>query len=229
MIKFERKNLLAGAELSTKQTILIVLVALFIIFNVAMLLIITLPQKRALAENQLLFTTNTEELNKLKETRTLETLSDLDIGKLQARVPFERKDSDILLDFFEIAEISKVYIGYVSQIGIEATGNTVEPQADANASPPAEKMLEPVFNVKIVGNRDEVLSYVHELHEFNRLYQNLKWVVVHKTKEQVESEYPDLLKEENINANKPIYVVDIEVRTYVFAQYEQLFKSKDEK
>lgn len=118
---------------------------------------------------------------------------------------------------------------------MQASGNTgpngnTEPNPNEISSPgiqtPTGTMIEPVFKLKLIGNREGILSSINHLHQHDRLYQNMKWVITHKSRKQAEEDHPNIKERPMINLDEPIYEIDLDIRTYILGQYAHLFTNK---
>ncbi|OMF21440.1 hypothetical protein BK133_28410 [Paenibacillus sp. FSL H8-0548] len=205
------------AALSQNQVVFIVVVALLVVLNAAVLFLFLLPGLDSLKVDKQGIDQKNVTLQSVKNEYTNENISDEQMTQITTRVPVKRIDSENFVFINDLSVESNTPLAYVRQSG----GTESEPQSTAGSQNSGTMITG--YEVLVVGHLPDLLAYIDNMQKHERLFSLQKWSITEQTKEAINKDYPELFSFSFINKDKAIYALQMTVQAYVFPQLANAF------
>ncbi|WP_139992368.1 hypothetical protein [Paenibacillus paridis] len=208
-------------SLSQGQIIFISAIALVVVLNVAALFLYLLPELDSLKQAKQGVEGQKQTLESVRNDYTDEKITDEQLEKLTNRVPVVRDDSNNLIFFYDVGQLSEAPPTLITQSSGAEEGQSAETDAAGSGT------VTTSFEVTVVGHLPNLLSYIDNLHHYERLYTLQKWSLTELTKEAANQEYPDLYSHPFIKKDKPLLTLRMSIQAYYFPQFKDAFNKQE--
>ncbi|MCR2806519.1 hypothetical protein [Paenibacillus soyae] len=149
------------------------------------------------------------QLNQLRNEYVTDSISEEMLEELAGQIPDTFEDSAALEQVLTVGLKSKVLTAHFAQ---SSTSSAEDQTAGTEAQQASSTSL--AYDLVLVGHLDNLVSYVDNMQQFERLFTVKSWSFNELTKDVIERDYPDIYGHAFTDKNKEILSLHLTVETY---------------